>query len=450
MKQATGRILILTLLCGALMACAENRTGRPASDVGRTYYLDSHGNDRNSGRSPSLAWQTIARLNEAVLQPGDHVAFTGGQVFEGQIVLDEHDRGTASHPVILTSGNRMRATIRSGTGNGLLAYETAGIRIENLNFRGSGRVSNDGTGISFYTERKEHQKLNHVVISAVSVSGYKNGITIGGWNGSAGYQDVTIANARVHNTEVVGILIFGKDMYSNMAIRITGAHVSHVSGASGASRNTGNGIVLGSVDTGLIEESTVYENGWRHDLASEGPVGIWAFDSRNITIQNNSSFRNRTGSKTDGGGFDLDRNVTDSILQFNRSYSNDGAGYMLYQKPGTLGNSGNIVRFNVSQNDGGKNGFAGLHVFGPVSNAVFHDNVVISRPSLLKTSYAIRIQESGKKGLRMISNVLFRNNFLFACNQIPVIRIDQPHSAGQLRLVSNTLARKCFSKAFEN
>jgi hypothetical protein len=57
-----------------------------------SWYLSNDGNDSSPGNSPSTAWQSIAQLNEklmdATIQPGDSILFHPGHVFEGQITFD--------------------------------------------------------------------------------------------------------------------------------------------------------------------------------------------------------------------------------------------------------------------------------------------------------------------------------------------------------------------------
>ena len=66
-----------------------------------------------------------------------------------------------------------------------------------------------------------------------------------------------------------------------------------------------------------------------------GPVGIWADEASNVTIQYCISHPINTakGAK-DGGGFDFDGGITNSIIQYCLSYENQGAGYGLFQYAG--------------------------------------------------------------------------------------------------------------------
>jgi hypothetical protein len=74
--------------------------------------------------------------------------------------------------------------------------------------------------------------------------------------------------------------------------------------------------------------------------------------SDHVTIQYCISYRNKTskGGK-DGGGYDLDGGVTNSLIQYCLSYENEGAGYGLFQYPGASDWANNVIRYCVSIND---------------------------------------------------------------------------------------------------
>src|SRR5262249_16011564 len=130
-----------------------------------------------------------------------------------------------------------------------------------------------------------------------------------------------------------------------------------------------------------------------------GPVGIWAWSSRKLVIQNCVSVRNRTGGKYDGGGFDFDGGVSESIMQYNYSAENDGAGFLIYDfgaAPFRLAD--NVVRFNISENDGRNNGFAGIYVKSvgePIERLqVYHNTVFMSPPASKEKPSALFIDKS--------------------------------------------------------
>jgi hypothetical protein len=116
--------------------------------------------------------------------------------------------------------------------------------------------------------------------------------------------------------------------------------------------HSGNGILVGVSDSVTIDHCTATNNGWDMPRQGNGPVGIWAWMSDHVTIQYCISYRNKTsiGGK-DGGGFDLDGGVTNSLIQYCLSYENAGAGYGLFQYPGAFDWKNNTIRYCVSIND---------------------------------------------------------------------------------------------------
>src|ERR1700733_8487774 len=67
-----------------------------------TFYVDtSGGNDANSGTNPSLAWSSLAPVNQHRFKADDHILFLAGQTWTG--VLEPHGSGTADHPIVLGS-----------------------------------------------------------------------------------------------------------------------------------------------------------------------------------------------------------------------------------------------------------------------------------------------------------------------------------------------------------
>jgi hypothetical protein len=126
-----------------------------------------------------------------------------------------------------------------------------------------------------------------------------------------------------------------------------------------------NGIYMGNTNGGLIQNVVSHNNG---ASATVGPVGIWTYESNNVTMQFNESYANATAS-TDGGGFDIDGGVTNSVAQYNYSHGNAGAGFLLWNYAGVTW-ANNTVRFNISENDGSDtSNFYGAVAVGIVSGS---------------------------------------------------------------------------------
>jgi Right handed beta helix region len=140
--------------------------------------------------------------------------------------------------------------------------------------------------------------------------------------------------------------------------------------------------VLGGVKRGMIEHSEVYGSGDQSDASETGgPVGIWAWNSDQVTIQFCKSHDMATANNADGGGFDLDGATTNSVIQYNVSWNNHGYGYQLYDffwGP----HSNNTVRYNVTIGDGKVTssrrptpGQGVLVGFGNLIDESFHHNI---------------------------------------------------------------------------
>ncbi len=119
------------------------------------------------------------------------------------------------------------------------------------------------------------------------------------------------------------------------------------------SSHSGNGIIAGRCKNVLIEYSSATNNGWDMPRQGNGPVGIWAYEADSVIIQNCISYKNKTSvGGEDGGGFDFDGGVTNSIIQQCLSYDNQGSGFGIFQYARASSWHDNIIRNNISENDG--------------------------------------------------------------------------------------------------
>ena len=388
----------------------------PGSARAADYYLSAAGSDGNAGTTAATAWQTLSRVNAVTLRPGDRVWLRAGDTFAGKLALDPSDVGTAAAPISIASFGTGRATIASGAASGISVYNTSGISIANLNVVGAGGAS---SGISFYTDLGGDVKLPFVRIDAVDVSGYgRDGIEIGAWNARAGFADVRVTNASLHANARTGLFTYAQLPNAHQQVYVGHVRAYDNPGIPGAASNSGSGIILASVDGGTIERSVAYNNG-RLCTSVGGPVGIWTYDSTRITIQYNEAFANRTGASWDGGGFDLDQNVSNSIVQYNYAHDNDGAGYLLAQSVASDAHRANVVRFNISQNDGRANSYAGIEVWGRVLDAEIYNNTVYVSAASSGSPRAVRVWNAGATD-RFVARVHFRNN-IFMTAGLPVI-----------------------------
>ena len=371
------------------------------------YYLTNTGDNNNTGLAPDHAWRTLDRVNLLDLMPGDRILLEAGATFSAPLLLDEKDRGTESAPITVTSSGDGHALINAAGGMGVFVHNTAGILLSNLHVVGDRHPHNNSDGIAIHNELGEAILLAGITIDNVEVSGFgKNGISIGGWNGQSGFRNVRITQTSIHDNGLNGLVIYAQHPRVNKEVYIGNVEAYRNTGLPGVIPHSGSGIILGNVEGGVIEWSKAFENG---RLGNAG-VGIWTYDSTRVVIQRNESFDNHTSGEADGGGFDLDGGVTESVMQHNFSHDNDGAGYGLFEYADAPPWYGNIVRHNLSVNDGRKNGAAGIQIWNGgtslLADATIHDNIVMMGSSEDGTPSAIAFK-SPSHGFSIYDNAFF-------------------------------------------
>ncbi|MFB3881662.1 MAG: right-handed parallel beta-helix repeat-containing protein [Armatimonadota bacterium] len=337
----------------------------------RDYYVSPSGNDSNPG-THARPWQTIARVSAMDFRPGDRVLFEGGKTFPGTIRLDGADSGARGRPVELTSYGEGRATIDAGNGGGLVASGCSYLAISNLNFVGSGRKAGNTEAGLLLAGGEE------AVVDGVEVSGFRSsGLAL------AGMRDSRVAIVYAHDNGADGISVGSSDAEEQRwSERVYIGHCvaeNNPGDPSNLDNHSGNGIVVGCVRDCVIEYCEAMNNGWDMPREGNGPVGIWAWKADRVIIQFCVSHDNKSPG-WDGGGFDFDGGVTNSILQYNYSYNNVGPGYFLCQYPTAPAWKNNIVRYNISVNDGYRtNVGAGIEVIANgtgMSDAEVYNNTV--------------------------------------------------------------------------
>lgn len=393
---------------------------------GQTYYVSANGNDSNTGASPQDAWQTISKINSLNLAPGDVVLFEGGYSYDGNLYLDKNDANNAANPVRIASYGTGRATINGGNDYGIYAYNTSGVKIDNLIVKGSGMNTNTNSGIYFYNDLAGNTKLDLVEITNCEVYGFKDfGIVIGGYNGNAGFSNVRIENNVVHDCLDVGISSFGefsssKTGYAHSNIIVRNCEVYNIKGYD-KPKHSGNGILLSDVQNSVIENCTVHDSG-SGNTSCGGPVGIWYWDSDQVTIQFCEAYNMSAGSGCDGGGFDLDGGVTNGTMQYNYSHDNDGGGFIIGEFTGARPMHDITVRYNVSENDAATNG-GSVYLFN--GNEVMK-NIYVYNNTLYLSEKSTNTQAANIKYITWYpvkDNINFFNNILYAENGADLVSI---------------------------
>lgn len=110
--------------------------------TGTTYYVSSvDGDDSNTGKSENEAFQTLDKINEITLQPGDRVLLERGSVFEDQYL---HIKGSGSEDAyieISTYGDESENRPLINTNGKGVWYQDYGHQLDNANHKYKGNVS---------------------------------------------------------------------------------------------------------------------------------------------------------------------------------------------------------------------------------------------------------------------------------------------------------------------
>jgi hypothetical protein len=409
------------------------------SSLGADWYVRADGDDSARGTNRASAWRTIERVNRARLEPGDRVLFQAGQTFTGNLRLTAKDAGTAELPVVIGSFGQGRATILAGAGTGVSVENAGGIAIENLLVVGAGITNNGGYGVLCDNTLTNATMLDHLSIDHVEVSGFgKHGILVSG--APAGFRHVRVSHCVMRGNllggmEIAGRLPWNASTYAHADVQVTQCHAFDNTGDPNYHKNhSGSGIVLYEVDGGAIDRCVAWNNGALNGSGGGGPVGLWTCASRAVVIEHCESYGNKTKG-ADGGGFDIDGGSEDCVLQYNYSHDNDGPGLLVYTYPyASHTDRGNVVRFNISENDSRKSRtYAGLWVRNDgngMTGVEVYNNTVLVGPW---TGQAAAIHGEGVEAR-------FRNNiFLSAGGAVP-LRVEKPH--GKLRFENNLYWRE--------
>lgn len=314
-----------------------------------SYYVDENlGNDNNPGTRDNPI-KTVAELNSRLNLKAGSSFFASGQIFEGTLNL-RNISGSSGSKIIISSYGEGRACISGGNNEAIIVEDCNRLIISNMNVKGSGRKEGNSTnGIALI-------RTTNSTVENINTEGFqKSGLDLHDCSG------IEVKKVSAFNNGFCGINIMGSEQKLSHNILISYCRAENNPGDPAMLDNhSGNGILVGVSDNVIVDHCTATNNGWDMPREGNGPVGIWTWQSNNVIIQHCVSYRNKTSMHgKDGGGFDLDGGVTNSIIQYCLSYENEGAGYGLFQYWGASDWSDNIVRNNVSINDGLKTAGSG-------------------------------------------------------------------------------------------
>ena len=196
---------------------------------------------------------------------------------------------------------------------------------------------------------------------------------------------------------------------------------------------TGSGIFVADVEDAVVQHSVAYNNGKN----GTAPVGIWAAGSNRVVFQYNESLQqpHDARSATAAGSTSTGTCTTPSCSTTTRT-TTTGPGFLIYA--GSHHSTGNVIRYNVSQNDGRKNGKAGIQLGGNVTSSDVHNNVVFMKSSGDNSHRPRSSRTTTGRTARSPKNVLVRNNIFQTTGGVPVVGLtDNVAKNGKIKFNGN-------------
>lgn len=412
-----------------------------------TYYVSPSGSDAADGLTPATAWRTIAKVNAAVLTPGDAVRFEGGQSFSGAVVI--RSSGTRGAPIVIGSYGTGRATIASGNASGVELRDCEYVTVRGLRLTGSGvstadgSTTNVGAGVDLCSTATSGARLRGCVVDDNVISGYRTGILVRADSGShpqsswRGFAGTVIRNNDVSLCSSAGIFTWalterpaiGTGYFPQLSpnqeihsdIHVVGNNVYDMYGYNGSTYQTtrsGAGIRICNMKRGLVEYNRV-DNCGHMGNTQQSPANFESESADAIVWQFNESSNCRMPGTADGAGFDVfDGGTTNHVVQYNWVHDNDGygiggggvSGFGVYPA------DGHVVRFNVLANNNKRAVLGDFQFWGGFSNLQVYNNTVYSR-------------QSGSQLIDVVAPVTgssaFRNNVFVSVDTRPLLRSTQ-------------------------
>jgi len=366
-------------LCLSLLRCGAGTSEPPVvHPTGATYYVDSaSGSDTSSGTAQNSPWKTLAKVNATTFVPGDKILLKSGATWTGQ--LCPKGSGSAQHPIQIDKYGGDAKPVINGAGTADDA-----VLLKNQEYWEIQYLEITNTGTSPATRRGVHLvadnfgEMHHIYLRSLTIHDV-NGVDSDKVNGGIHYSaigdskpsrfvDLKIENNRIYHVDRSGIFGWSthwqrSKWYPSLEVVIRNNVLDDIGG---------DGIVVVATDGALVEYNVVSNANQR----SEGyNAGIWPWSADNTVVQFNEVYGTR--GQRDGEGFDSDWNSRNTIIQYNYSHNNDG-GFLLICNDGSqgpadsAGNTGTIVRYNISQNDHHR----GINISGPVKNTAIYNNTI--------------------------------------------------------------------------
>jgi len=351
--------------------------------VAATYYVDAtKGSDTNHGTTITAPWKTLAKVSATDFKPGDRILLRAASVWHEQ--LAPRSSGAAAEPIVFNrygDGPRPRLEGQGTIDDVVLLRNVQQIEVHNLEITNHGAEPAVRRGVHIVLDN--FGTAQHIVVAGLyihDVNGTNekkdNGGIIFSTNGPvtpSRFDDLRIEDNivwKVDRSAIAGQSYHWQrnHWFPSLHVVIRGNYVDDIGG---------DGIVPWATDGALVEYNIARNCNRR---AGAFNAGIWQWSTDNTLLQFNEA--SSTHDTRDGEGFDSDYNSRGTIFQYNYSHDNEG-GFMLICSPGqrnpaqNIGNTGTIVRRNISHNDRTR-----IFHISAVEHTIVEENAIYVGPGL--------------------------------------------------------------------
>jgi hypothetical protein len=347
------------------------------------FVSSSEGRDKNDGLSEKSPWASLKRVQKQKLQPGDTVHFKSGDLFKGQLVVDES--GNADYPIhytaygdgdlpVIDGATAVRgaylATIlvvdqdqlefsklnirnfRKKSRNSVSDYDAYGILVKNTgkrNLRGYNLHNLVVEEIFPVTARATNTTSGEKSFNKTSVSGIRfETLPSSSKDRAFNTSDIFIHDNFLRYSARFGIAVRHRASKVGGIVGTPANYHTNVRIINNRCEDTGGSCVLMSgVMNGLLEKNSFIRSGAMVEpkLSVNRGSGAWFFGSKNIVAQRNFSYGSR--GHNDSAGIHVDYGNENILVQYNFTLKNEGYGTEI------LGKNKNVIwRHNISVHDG--------------------------------------------------------------------------------------------------
>lgn len=376
------------------------------------YYIDpDNGMYYNTGHSPENAWESVDRINERIWQPGDTILIKRGTIYEGALTL--RGNGTAEKPIVITSyGDEslpLPVIAGGGRNEAVLMRNIQYWEIEKLHITNKGEAPvPKSVGIRIEADNIEGGVMNHIHIRDCVISDVYGTPTHHNNNGGSAiyyyniintstpssFNDFVVERCHIYDCQRDGI----NGWVATGDRQFRKASTGVVFRDNLIERVPGDQIKVNSCDGAIVEGNVIRDcapGAWADDSIiynREAAAGLWCIHSDGTIFRYNIVQDHK--ATWDGQAFDCDQNCTNTLFEYNISYNNEGGWLMLCPldqqfNQGYAEQTGTVVRYNISINDGIRNYLKGngqahsatIDVVGRVAECHFYNNTIVKTVS---------------------------------------------------------------------